>query len=74
MRRMGFTILVRVDREGARPVLLERGQVPEGDGDSNWRFVASIDDRAVADMVVEMLRARCQAESRQTPTGTGPGR
>ena len=59
---MGFTVLVRVDSEGARPVLLETGQAPEGDGDSHWRFVASIDNRAVADQVVEMLRARCQAE------------
>ena len=61
MRRMGFTILVRVDDEGARPVLLESGQAPEGDPESNWRFVASIDNRAVADQVVEMLRARCEA-------------
>jgi hypothetical protein len=61
---MRFTILLRVDESGSWPVLLESGQVLEGDRDSRWRFVASIDDRDVAIRVVEMVKARCHEERR----------
>jgi len=52
-----------VDDSGSWPVLLQGDERPEGDGDSRWRFVASIDDRAVADRVVELVQARCLQES-----------
>ncbi len=62
---MRFTILLRVDDVGSWPVLLEGDEVPEGGNESRWRYVATIDDRAVALRLVELVRAKCIEESRR---------
>jgi hypothetical protein len=61
---MRFTILLRVDDVGSWPVLLEGDEVPEGSSESRWRYVATIDDRAVALRLLELVRAKCIEESR----------
>jgi hypothetical protein len=61
---MRFTILLRVDDVGSWPVLLEGDEIPEGGSESRWRYVATIDDRAVALRLVELVRAKCIDESR----------
>jgi hypothetical protein len=60
---MRFTVLLRVEDSGSWPVLLKGDERPEGDEDSRWRFVATIDDKAVADRVVELVQARCLQDS-----------
>jgi hypothetical protein len=60
---MRFTVLLRVEDSGSWPVLLKGDERPEGDEDSRLRFVATIDDKAVADRVVELVQARCLQES-----------
>jgi hypothetical protein len=60
---MRFTVLLRVEDSGSWPVLLKGDEKPEGDEHSRFRFVATIDDKAVADRVVELVQARCLQES-----------
>jgi hypothetical protein len=60
---MRFTVLLRVEDWGSWPVLLKGDEQPEGDEHSRFRFVATIDDRAVADRVFELVQARCLHDS-----------
>jgi hypothetical protein len=66
---MRFTILMRVDDVGSWPVLLEGDEVPEGGAESRWRYVATVDDRAVALRLVELVRDKCIEESRRAREG-----
>jgi len=72
MRAVRFTILLRIDEAGSSPVLLEGGQVLEGGTNACWRFVASVDDRDVANRVVELVRERCQREGQSARRERGP--
>ena len=60
---MRFTVVLRVEDSGSWPVLLRGDERLSGGEDSCWRFVATIDDKAVANRVVEMVRQRCLEES-----------
>jgi hypothetical protein len=62
IRAMRFTILLRVDRSGSTPVLLEGNQRPDAVPDGELRFVALVDKRAIAEHVVELMRAKGLAE------------
>ena len=56
---------MRVDDVGSWPVLLEGDEVPGGGNESRWRYVATVDDRAVAIRLVELVREKCIEESRR---------
>lgn len=58
---MAYAILLRVDAQGTRPVLVrEDDKLPPEKG-VLWRYVARTDDHAEALRLAEVLRQRCDA-------------
>jgi hypothetical protein len=59
---MTYAILLRVDAQGTRPVLVgEDDKLPPEKG-VRWRYVARTDDHAEALRVAEVLQQRCDVD------------